>query len=126
MFYDHNTTQSDLASRIVVYHSIARSDNLLRRSNPGRVSKIAISARAELRGTNETIEKLSEGRISARTLDDYSLCTKYVHVLGARESDESKGKREDTEGGEDEGACEGGERQREDGREAAATTRTPP
>lgn len=54
------------------------------------------------------------------------LVQKYVHVLGARESDESKGEREDTEGGEDEGACEGGERQREDGREAAATTRTPP
>lgn len=50
----------------------------------------------------------------------------YVHVFSTHKSDESKGKCEDTEGGEDEGAREGGERQREDGREAAATTRTPP
>lgn len=50
----------------------------------------------------------------------------YVHVFGTNEGDESKGKCEDTKGGEDEGTRERGERQREDGREAAATTRTPP
>lgn len=39
----------------------------------------------------------------------------YVHVFGTSESDESKGKCEDTKGGEDEGTRKGGERQREDG-----------
>lgn len=53
-------------------------------------------------------------------------CLLYVHVFGTGEGDESKGKCEDTKGGEDEGTREGGERQRENGREAAATTRTPP
>lgn len=47
-------------------------------------------------------------------------------VLGTYESSKSEGECEDTEDGEDEGTGEGGERQREDGREAATTTRTPP
>lgn len=66
------------------------------------------------------------GKVRLRCKYDDYLLVQYVHVLGTRESDESKGKCEDTEGGEDEGTREGGERQREDGREAATTTRTPP
>lgn len=50
----------------------------------------------------------------------------FEDVFGTRKSDESKSKCEETEESEDEGAREGGKKQRKDGREAAATTRTPP
>ena len=38
----------------------------------------------------------------------------YVHVVGAHDSGEREGEGEDAEDGEEEGACEGGERQREE------------
>lgn len=50
----------------------------------------------------------------------------YVHIFSTDEACKGEGEGKNAEGGEDKRACKGGERQREDWCEAAATTRTPP